>query len=133
MKALIALALTLFTTQAAQADTLKCASAKGQNIYYGNEGQLLLVATVLGETLLSNSRLTFTGDSNYGSQDARLGGTINGSGKYVRFSLDGDAWCSFKLTLPRGFQNARAKISAFVDAYCEENTNSSIRMSCKID
>ena len=133
MKTILFATLALFATQAAQADTLKCASKKDEHLYY-TDGQLLLVVKdVAGETLLFDSSLTLKPEGKLGSEDKKLEGTIAGEGKWIRFNMYGDAWCSYRLALPRGFSDKREAFPAFVDAYCEENSNYSIRMSCKID
>lgn len=133
MKTLLLLAITLATLQTAQADTLRCASKKNETLYY-TDGQLLLeVKNVAGETLLLNASLTLKPADKLGSQDSKLEGTISGAGKWVRFNMFGDAWCSYRLALPRGFNEKTESFPAFVDASCEENSNYSIRLNCRMN
>ena len=133
MKTLLALTLAVFTAQAAQASTLKCASKKDEHLYY-TDGQLLLVVKkVAGETLLLDSSLSLRPEGKLGSNDAKLEGSITGTGKWIRFSMYGDAWCSYRLALPRGFTEKTESFPAFVDAYCEENSNYTVRMNCRLD
>lgn len=133
MRAIILFVATLFATQAAQADTLKCASKKDEHLYY-TDGQLLLVVKdVAAETLMFGSSLSLQPEGKLGANEKTVRGSFKGDGKWVRFDIGGDAWCSYRLALPRGFSKKEASFPAFVDAYCEENSNYSIRMSCKID
>ena len=133
MKAVLLATLALFTAQAAQADSLKCASKKDEHLYYTDGQLMLLVKDVVGETLMFGSSLSLQPEGKLGAREKKIEGSFKGDGKWVRFGIGGDAWCSYRLALPRGFSKKDTTFPAFVDAYCEENSNYSIRMSCKID
>lgn len=133
MKTLLLLAFTFAGLQAAQADTLRCASKKNETLYY-TDGQLLLeVKNVASETLLMETSLSLQPEGKLGSQDKKLEGRISGAGKWIRFNMFGDAWCSYRLALPRGFSTKTESFAAFVDATCEENSNYSIRLNCRMN
>jgi len=120
--------LSLSIIQAAQADELLCASEKNQILYY-TTGQVRLTAEINNTTRLSRVSLSISGSEKYGVSQAEVKGKIQGN--YVRFEIGGDAWCSYKLTLPKGFMT-RESTPAFIDAYCEESTKSSVRLNCAI-
>jgi len=128
-------ALSLFAAQA-EANVvvpLKCASNKNETLYY-TEGQLLFTAKhVLNETTLLSTSLTLIPEKKLGADERQADGKISRDGKWIRFEIGGDAWCSYRLALPRGFQERTNSIPAFVDAFCEENSNYSIRLNCRIN
>ena len=118
---------SLLTSTFAHADELLCASAGNQELYYTN-GQVRLTAIINNETSLSNLELTTTGSDTLGVSEEHIDGEIKG--KYVRFSAS-DAWCNYRITLPLGFMQ-KATTVMFLDAYCEENSNYSIRLKCAV-
>ena len=119
---------TLLVAQTAQADELLCASKKNQTLYY-TTGQVKLTAEIANTTLLYRLSLSTSGSDKLGVREAELKGKIQGD--YVRFEIGGDAWCSYKLTLPKGFMTQEST-PAFIDAYCEENSKYSVRLNCAI-
>lgn len=119
--------LPLLVSTYVQADELLCASARNQSLYYST-GQVRLTAQINNETSLDNLRLTITGSSLLGVNEAVVDGTV--VGRYKRFNVS-DAWCNYRITLPSGFMT-RSSTPAFLDANCEENTNSSIRLNCVV-
>lgn len=121
--------LSAFLAASASAGELVCASKKDETLYYSS-GQLLLSADVVSETNLRDVDLSLQPGSKHGSRDADVTGA--GSGRWIRFALEGDAWCSYKLALPAGFDQGGRTFPAFVDAACENNTRSSVRMSCRL-
>lgn len=136
MKLLIAvfsLSLTAAQSEANVVVPLKCASKKNENLYF-TEGQLLFTAKhVLNETTLLSTSLTLVPRDKLSADERQADGKISRDGKWVRFVIGGDAWCSYRIALPRDFQNRRDSIPAFVDAFCEENSYYSIRLNCRIN
>ena len=124
MKNVFGLVMLLASTaQLAHADELLCASKKDQNIYFST-GQVLLTAEVNSPTLLSRLSMKVTGGSNLGANVEEL------NGNWVRFQFS-DAWCDYTATLPKGFMTSESA-AMFLDARCEENTNSTVKLNCKI-
>lgn len=117
----------------AETPKIFCASKKGEHIYYGSDGQIFLTAESLSDDHIANVMLEHRPDDKYGSRErgVRLG-KLSRDGRYIRFGLDGDAWCTYKITLPSDYRGRTGSFPLFLDAYCEENTNSSHRLSCKI-
>lgn len=128
MKAL-ALILVLASAQLASADELLCASKKDQKLYY-SIGQVRLTAEINSPTLLSRLSMGITGSNHLGlNQEAEVNGTIGGD--YVRFDIGSDAWCNYRLALPKGFMT-KERTAAFLDANCEAGIKSSVRLNCAI-
>ena len=126
MKILLALVIPFLSAQA-HAETLRCASKKNETLYY-TEGQLLLTATVAGDSELRNVRLSLQPEGKLGAQEGQATGKT--SGGWTRFSAGGDAWCSYRLALPASFARDSGKFVGFVDASCEENSRYSVRVYC---
>jgi len=120
--------LFLSIANVARADQLLCASKKNEPLYYST-GQIKLTAEIADTTTLSMVTLRTSGSGTLGSSESEVFGKIHGD--YVRFEIGGDAWCSYKLALPKDFKT-REQTWAYVDAHCEENANSSIRLNCSI-
>lgn len=133
MKLFLSLIALSVLSANANAATLRCASKKGESLYY-TEGQLVLVAgSVISDELLSNASLELLPASKLGVKEQRVvADKKRSTAQYVRFNLGADAWCNYRLTLPRGYSDRGEAFPAFVDANCEENSNYSIRMSCSI-
>ncbi len=128
-------ALSLFAAQAEanMVVSLKCASKKNEILYF-TEGQLLFTSKhVLNETTLLSTSLTLVPRDKLGADERQADGKISSDGKWVRFEIGGDAWCSYRIALTRDFQNRRDSIPAFVDAFCEENSNHSSSRNCQIN
>ena len=118
-----------FLCDSAQADELLCASKKDQSLYYST-GQIKVRAEINSPTLLSALSLKTTGSSTLGlSEDVVKGKVI---GNWVRFQ-GSDAWCDYTLALSRNFMTKEESFPLFLDARCEEKTNTSIRLNCKIE
>ena len=111
----------------AHADELLCASKKDQTIYF-SQGQVLVKGELNSPTLLSMVSMKVTGGSNLGAIEDELKGKVKGN--WVRFQFS-DAWCDYTATLPKDFMISRS-VPMFLDARCEENTNSTIKLFCKI-
>lgn len=123
---LIALALCLGSTSAVAA-TLICNSKEKETLYY-SEGKLRLDVGVASTELLTGGSIQLLPVKKLGSTFGETRGvTKNG---FVRFPLAADAWCNYRLALPANFIERPRAFTGFVDAYCEENQNYSIRMSC---
>lgn len=128
MKYLVTFLALSCLSQLARADILVCASQKNESLYYST-GQVKVIAEIGNETWLTDIAISTTGSHLLGTRTAQSSGHIKGA--YVRFDMDSDAWCNYRLVLPKGF-NAQEKTVAYVDAYCEENTNNNIRLNCSI-
>lgn len=136
MKTLLSVFAFAFIATQAQANVvvpLKCASKKNETLYY-TSGQLLLsVKHVFNDTTITGTSLSLQPEGKLGAKvDGQVTGKASRDGKWTRFDIGGDAWCSYRLTLPRGFSERFDTIPAFVDAFCEENSNYSIRLNCRI-
>jgi|GEM_PF-1394381 len=136
MKTLISLFALSFLAVNAQADVsvpLKCASKKDETLYYTSGQLLLTVKNVTSDTEITGTSLSLQPEGKLGDKvNGNISGKIGRDGKWVRFDIGGDAWCTYRLTLPRGFNERFDTIPAFVDAFCEENSNYSIRLNCRI-
>lgn len=113
----------------AQAKTLDCRSYQREHIYY-TDGHLELKATIGSGVDLSAIAFTVLPEDKLKSRDDESTGQVRGG--YVRFGLMGDAWCSYRVALPEDFNHRVQPFTAFVDAYCEENTNSSHPLRCEV-
>ncbi len=116
----------------ANAETLQCMSKKGEHIYYGGDGQIVLTASVISSELLHNVNFTLVPENKYGSREpGPAQGRVRGG--FVKFSLYGDAWCEYRISIPKDFRlRTNGKFPLFLDAYCEEHTNSNHRLNCKL-
>jgi hypothetical protein len=126
--ALLLAALFVLAPGYASADELLCASKKDQSLYV-TTGQVRLRADIANPTLLERVSVSTTGSKQLGV----LVGEVEGvnKGEYVRFEIGADAWCSYRLALPKNFMT-REKTPAFLDAFCEENGKDSIRLDCAV-
>lgn len=125
----LSIAALLFIAPAANADELLCASKKEEALYFST-GQVRLVAEIASPTLLSRISLQTTGSDKLGFRGTE---EVEGkaSDRYVRFSLGGDAWCSYRLALPVAFMT-KETTTAFLDAFCEEGVKSEVRLYCRV-
>jgi hypothetical protein len=113
----------------ANAKSITCTSKKGEQIYY-TEGQLVLNSEIVNATTLEGGEfVVLPKDKLWTNIERAEAVTRNG---YSRFVIGGDAWCSYRLALPEDFLSRTGKFNAFLDAYCEENSNSSHRVGCRI-
>ena len=127
MKTLLATGLILFSlSNLASATELLCASKKDQDLYYSN-GQVLITAKASSPTLLTNFTMEMKG-SNLGSSENRIRGKATNN--WVRFQF-ADAWCDYSAALPKNFTSLET-FTLFLDAHCEENTNGSVRLNCRL-
>jgi hypothetical protein len=135
VNALLIVALSVFalSSQDSHAASLKCASKKEQTLYYSEGQVMLLVKDIVSETLMFDSSISLQPLGKLGTREKTVNGSFSGNSNWVRFKIGADAWCNYRLALPRGFHKIRGNLTAYVDAYCEENSNYNIRLSCKID
>lgn len=129
MKKIMILVFTLLMVPATQAATLVCASMKDETLYY-QDGQLVLSAVATEPSVLQSAELSFLPARRLGTSETDIQGQQKGG--WIRFQLSGDAWCSYKVALPADFLEQSRAFTAFVDAVCEENSNSTIRLSCRL-
>ena len=136
MKLVFSVLSLAFFASAAQANVvvpLKCASKKNETLYY-TEGQLLFTAKhVSSNSAIIGTSLSLRPEGKLGAKvNGKISGKASRDGNYVRFQIGGDAWCSYRITLPADFNERFDAFPAFVDASCEENSNYSIRLSCRL-
>ncbi len=114
----------------AHAETLECRSSGPESIYY-TEGTIRVKAIVIGDAALNRIEMDVTrGNLGFGPEDQITEGRETPN--YVKFWLGADAWCNYRGTLPKNFRSRPKMFPMFMDAYCEENTNSSHRLICKL-
>jgi hypothetical protein len=117
----------LFFSMFSQASELLCASKSGETIYYA-DGQIKITAQVNSPTHLSRLSLHIS-DGNVGFSNEDVRGQVRGN--WVRFQAS-DAWCDYTIVMPRTFR-VRTSFKMFLDARCDENTNSSHRLNCRMN
>lgn len=113
----------------ANAKTMACASGKEEILYF-QDGQLVMTADVVASDKIENVEMSFLPDRKLGASETEV--QAQKKGDWMRFYLDGDAWCSYKVVVPSNFSRANGSFIAIVDAVCEENINSTIRMNCRL-
>ena len=105
--------------------SFKCQSEPNQSLYF-SVGTLTVSAKSSSAKELQGVKLSLSA-SDLGGTTSRVAGTVKGG--WVRFDLDQDAWCAYRFALPNGFED-RSEFPAFVDAHCEANSKSSVRLDC---
>lgn len=108
-------------------ESIVCTSEKPEHLY-DTSGEIHLTAEVINPLLLRSIVLTTT-SSRLGLRVTEVKGLARG--KWARFELGSDAFCSYKLALPKDFNNRRL-VPGFLDTRCRASLVDSFSMSCQI-